>query len=104
MDGGLAKTIAFGIEAGEIIARRIAADRREGRPKGLIQAIGFWDESHVDGSIDAMYTGVAAVGIVLRQPKVGQHLLPAPPQVAGGRPIVVVLRVAAVIGHAVDGA
>jgi hypothetical protein len=98
----LAKSVPFRIKAGEIIAVPIVAERRKGIAKRLIQAIGLRNESNVDGAVDAVYVAVAPVGIVFRQSKVGQYLLPAPARVAGGRPVVVVLRVSAVIGHAID--
>src|SRR6266403_337700 len=104
VNGGLAKAVSLGIEAGEIIAVSIPADCRECIEKHLIQAIGPRDMGHVDGSVEAVYLGVAPVGVVFRQSKVGQHVIPTPAGVAGGRPIVVIPGVAAVIGHAVDGA
>ena len=91
MNRTLAKSVALRIKAGEIIAVSIFAERRKGIEKRLIQAIGFRNVRHVDGSVDAMHVEVAPVGIVFRQSKVRQHLLPAPAGVAGGRPIVVIL-------------
>ncbi len=102
MNRALAKSVTLGIKAGEIIAVSIVADRCKGIEKRLIQAIGFRDVSNVDGSVHAVYVEVAPVGIVFRQSKVRQYLMPAPSGIAGGRPIVVILRVAAVIGHAID--
>src|SRR5260221_4503195 len=104
MNRALAKSIARGIEAGEIIASWIAANSRKRIEKRLIQPIGFRYESNVDGSVDAVHVDIAPVGIVFRQTKVGQDVIPVPAGVTGGRPVVVILRVAAVIGHAVDGA
>src|SRR6202044_839726 len=77
-DGALAKSIPFRIETGEIIAGPILAERRKSIEERLIQAIGFRNESHMDGSVGAVYIDVAPVGIVLRHSKVRQHLLPAP--------------------------
>ncbi len=54
MNRTLAKSIAFRIKAGEIIAVSISAERREGIEKRLIQAIGFRNVGHVDGSVDAV--------------------------------------------------
>src|SRR5271165_4889255 len=48
MNRALAKSVPFRIKAGEIIARRIAAERRKGVAKRVIQAIGLWNEGHVD--------------------------------------------------------
>ena len=103
MNRALAQPVAFRIKSGEIFAVSKTADRRKGIGKRLIQAIGFRNEGHVNGPVDAVHGDIAPVGIVFRQAKIRQYLLPAPAGIAGRSPIVVVRRVAAVIGHAVDG-
>src|ERR1700680_4389840 len=58
MNRALAQSIALGIEAGEITASWITANRRKRIEKRLIQAIGFRYESNVDGPVDAVHVDV----------------------------------------------
>ena len=102
MDRALAQSIAFGIQPREVSARGKSAKLREGVEERAVQRIGLRDVRHMDGAALAMYCRVARIRIVFRAAKQRQHARPIPAGVAGARPVVVVERMPAVVGHAVD--
>ncbi len=102
-DGALAQAIAFRRRAVEIVAMpELQRIHRIG--ENAVERIGVLDVADNHRPLMTMPGRAGVLRIVFGAQEIGQHVRPAPAAVSFGRPVVIVLRMAAVIDHAVDGA